>query len=246
MSNLVSSMAARARTLCPGVVAGALALALPAIALADEPATTPLAPPTSLAAPGAPAALWLGRYAAFSLGAAGRGDDRVLLAERQLTLGTLELSGAEATLGIGTNFREWNGYVLGVEGALVLGAVDDTITHAPSTVSASSKVSQAFSLRGRIGRPVQEGRGLVYGSIGPSLGVIDYTVTGPGVNIDETITRLGYTLGLGYEHRLSPRLALRGEWAYQNYGAEIVRDGAESTKATPDYHALRLGLTFAF
>ncbi|WP_159440061.1 outer membrane protein [Phaeovulum vinaykumarii] len=187
---------------------------------------------------------WSGIYAGIALGAAFNGDDDVRVDPAAVTPGTLEMNGSQAVVSLGYNWGE-EGIVWGVEGDIQLGSVEDSVTG--GGVSATSKIDKAASIRLRAGLPVLSS-GLVYATAGVAVAKLDYTVTGaaPAVAINSDSTEWGYALGAGYEHAMSNGWSLKGEYMYENFGSTTLSDGAQSTKATPDFHTLRLGLNRQF
>lgn len=65
-------------------------------------------------------------------------------------------------------------------------------------------------------------------------------------NIQSTFTAPGVSLGVGYERMISANWSTRGEYSYTLYRAEDLTDGVQTTRATPDYHAVRIGLSHRF
>ena len=52
---------------------------------------------------------------------------------------------------------------------------------------------------------------------------------------------------LGAEKKLTERMSLTGEYEYANFGKEVLEDGlGASTRATPEFHNVKLGLNFKF
>jgi outer membrane immunogenic protein len=194
-------------------------------------------------APVAAAPSGLRPYAGITLGYGAAGDDRVGLNPPGLTIGTLDNSGpvAGAMAGLGGQVRGLD-YGFEVEG-LFADVADAT---ASGGIAARSRMTGSLALRARLGIPL--GDATIFATAGPTLGRFDYAVSGGGIAIDESFTRLGYSLGLGWERPLSERLSLRGDYIYSNFGTEVLTDSVSgaATRATPVNHRLSLTLLARF
>lgn len=187
--------------------------------------------------------IWDGAYWGLSLALAGQGDDRVAVAPPGIEVGALSLHGGLAAVQVGWRSQNSN-FVWGAEGDLQLGRVADSFTAAP--YSAQSRISQAASLRLLAGIPAGDS-GLVYLTGGMALANFDYAVSSTdGLAIADNGFRNGYALGAGYEVALSSGWSARLEYQYASYGKITLADGPVTTEATPDYHALRLGMNHRF
>lgn len=187
--------------------------------------------------------LWEGAYWGLSLALAGMGDDRVAVAPSGDTPGDLSLSGGLAAAQVGWR-DEAQGLVWGIEADLQLGRVEDSFTALP--YSASSRISQAASLRLIAGIPAGQS-GLVYLTGGLALAKLDYAVSSTGgLDITDSGYHTGYALGAGYELALASGWSARLEYQYESFGKTAFWDGASSTEATPDFHALKIGLNHRF
>ncbi|MFN4100435.1 MAG: outer membrane protein [Pararhodobacter sp.] len=215
-------------------------------ALASGPSTPYLEP--ALTAPHhapAPRLSWDGTYAGLSLGYACCGRDRVQLAPAPPgVFGTMEESGAFAGLHLGHNWQRGN-TVVGVEADVSFGRIGDELED--GTSSASVRINPAMSLRARFGHTV--GNGLVYATGGVAAARIAYSAgdTAVGSDIQSTYNVPGVTAGLGYEHMLAGGAwSARAEYSYTLYRGRDLTDGVQTTRATPDYHAIRFGLSRRF
>ena len=189
----------------------------------------------------APLPAWNSNYWGASLGFATNGTDRVALAPLGVTPGNLVLAGTDYALQAGF-LRQNATLVWGLEADLHLGQIDSKITD--GTYTATSTINRSASLRLRAGLPVQDG--LLYLTGGVMLAALDYSVSGGGVAIADNSTRAGFVVGAGYEWALRQGWSVRGEYQYANFGRETLSDGVNSTEATPDFHALRLGFNHRF
>jgi len=187
--------------------------------------------------------LWEGAYWGLSLVLAGKGDDRIAVAPPGGEQGKLSLAGALGAAQIGWR-DEAQGLVWGVEADLQLGRVADSFTALP--YSASSRISQVGSLRLLAGLPAGQA-GLIYLTGGIAMAKLDYAVSSTdGLDIADTGYHAGYALGAGYEMALASGWSARLEYQYASFGKTTLWDGASSTEATPDYHALKIGLNHRF
>lgn len=187
--------------------------------------------------------IWDGTYWGLSLAVAGQGDDRVAVAPPGIEAGALSLHGGLAAVQVG--WRSHSGAIVwGAEGDLQFGRVADSFTAAP--YSAQSRISQAASLRLLAGLPAGAS-GLIYLTGGVAMANFDYAVSSTaGLAIVDSGFRSGYALGAGYEVALTSGWSARFEYQYTSYGKITLADGLVTTEATPDYHALRLGMNHRF
>ncbi|MCC5971964.1 MAG: porin family protein [Pararhodobacter sp.] len=238
--------AVRYRTHATATLAAVLmaGVALPAMAGTLRPAPMePTVPAPYTPAPVATAAHWEGGYAGFTMGYNFRGRDRVRLAPAPPgVIGTMRVRGA--LLGVQGGYNWQNGStVFGVEAALNLTRTRDAITDGPA--SASMRINPVADLRGRVGWAINDG--LLYAAGGLSVGRIQYSASdGLTSDINSTYNRLGYTVGLGYEQQIGNNWSMRGEYSYTQYRGRNLTDGVHTTRATPDFHSVRVGLNRRF
>lgn len=182
-------------------------------------------------------------YVGLSLGYAGGGDDRVGLSPSGLVVGTLDNSGPLAGGLVGLR-RQSGGLAYGIELEGLIADVSDSV--ASTGVAAQTTMTGTVGLRARLG--LVRGATTFYVAAGPSQGWFDYSVSGAGIAIDRSFSRIGYSLGLGWERPLSDRLSLRGEYLYSNFGSETLSDpvSGATTTATPTYHRVGLALIGRF
>lgn len=234
----------------------ALALSAPA-ALAGG-YTAPVVEPVVVApvvetAPGA----WEGAYVGGTLGYVFKGPDRVGIADpatgANTAIGEFDLKGVTYGLRLGYGIQRGN-WVFGPELSFEGGKAKDDFSNADG--SASTKIKHVIALRGKLGYLVSPDT-MVYGMAGPASAKIseynvDSTGSGPAgapvTLIEDSFTRSGYVVGLGVEHRFNENWSLTGEYEYANFGKRVLYDAAEvySTRATPKYHQVRLGVNYRF
>lgn len=194
---------------------------------------------------------WDGAYIGGTIGYHVPGGDRVGIetsAGATFSLGDLDIDGWTGSLRAGYRWQ-FADFVVGSEIALEGGKVEDAFTN--GNYRASTKLNHALSLRVKAGAVMPIFDSFVYGTVGVSRAEFDYSVTGSGgngpVSLDETYATNGYILGVGFERPISDRWTLTGEYEYVNYGSDELTDRAgNSTKATPLFHTLKLGLNYNF
>jgi outer membrane immunogenic protein len=222
-------------------------LCLPALAIAGS-----LSDPTA----NAPVAYeelspWQGTYVGATAGYSFGGGDRIGVmpsAGNAFGLGNLDLEGWNGSLRAGYRWQIGK-LVMGSEIALEGGGVEDSFTN--GAYQASTKLNHALSLRMKAGAVVQIFDSYVYGIVGLTRGEFDYAITGTGGNgalsFDETYATNGYILGVGFERQISDQWTLTGEYEYVNFGSDNLTDGSgNTTKATPLFHTVKLGLNYNF
>ncbi|MCC5991841.1 MAG: porin family protein [Rhodobacteraceae bacterium] len=185
---------------------------------------------------------WSGAYAGVGLGYAFGGRDRVALnPPGPGVIGTLRNSGAFGTFQAGMNWQT-DDVVYGVEADLTLGNIRSSIVAGAN--NAAMRIRSAASLRARGGFTSNDD--LFYLTGGIAAARVKYVAVGGGANIDRNFNQFGYALGAGWERALNDGLSLRGEYIYSNFGRRSLTDAGLTTIATPDFHALRLGVNQRF
>lgn len=196
----------------------------------------------------APVGDWAGGYAGLTLGYAFNGEDRVGVDQPEVgSPAELELSGANAGIHAGYRWQR-DRWVFGPELGFEGGNIKDSFS--TGGYDAESKIKNVLALRMKTGYLLDNGM-LVYGIAGVARAKVDYSVEGTGdsgpIAVDTSFSRTGYILGLGAEKKLNERMSLTGEYEYANFGKETLEDGlGASTRATPKFHNVKLGLNFKF
>ncbi|MBO9444250.1 outer membrane beta-barrel protein [Ruegeria sp. R14_0] len=200
-------------------------------------------------------AFYLGTTGLYAIG----GNERFGLNTPNGTseVGELDLSGTLGGLRAG-----WRGvlpakggrdYVYGFEVGYEFGSLDDTATGQVdgNAVSGGSKVSNVFSIRLRNGLTNRSGTVLYYVSAGYVNGDIETTsqqATRSAIqSFEDSGRRSGFSASIGAEHNLTEHWSITGEYEYVQFSAEDVRfDNGTSTRSTPKYHGLKIGLNYRF
>lgn len=189
----------------------------------------------------APVGDWQGGYAGGTLGYAFNGDDKIGLSSPEgASLGTAELSGANAGLRVGYRWQR-DRWVFGPELSIDGGDIKDEFDYGEFGTF-ESKVNWVAALKLKAGYEVQPGT-LLFGTLGVNKG--DFTYNNSGTDIDYDAT--GYVVGIGAERMINDRVSLTGEYEYNNFGDTDVDLATDvRTVATPDFHNVKLGVNFKF
>lgn len=232
----------------PRMLAASLAIAVASAAvpaLASGPGAYVSEPPlTTYDNYGGDMASWDGAFVGMTVGYACCGRDRVQLAPAPPgVIGTMSEHGRIFTLHGGRDWQQGD-RVYGVEGSLTFGHVGDTLTS--GTADASVRINPVAEVRGRYGRAA--GQGLAYLTGGVALGHVDYHAGDTAVpsDINSSFIAAGMSVGLGYERMLGDGWSMRSEYSYTIFRGRDLSDGVQTTRATPDFHAIRLGINRRF
>lgn len=184
---------------------------------------------------------WTGLYAGLNAGYAFGGDDEVGVNPGFGEVGQLELNGVFGGAQAGYNWQ-MDQIVLGVEGDIQLSGISDDDDNGGFDMSNDN----AFfgTLRGRAGFAFDQA--LIYATGGLAIGSFDYDVEGPGVDLQDDFTSVGYALGAGVEYAFDESWSMKLEYLYANFGSEDIDNGGRQTTATPDFHSVRLGVNWRF
>lgn len=190
-------------------------------------------------------ATWAGTYAGGMLGYAAQGQDRVALQPAPPgpgNIGSLAPAGGQISAMIGHNWQNGQ-FVYGIEGGLTVGDTKDSLTSGAN--SASMKIKANADLKLRLGYAFNSDMLFLTGGI--SAARVDYRASDGGAsNINDSFTRAGYTIGLGWQRALDDTWSLRGEYGYNLYNGKTLGSGGLSTVASPDFHAVRFGVNRRF
>lgn len=212
--------------------------------VAEAPVIAPAAPPAEVD--------WTGPYVGLSLVNVFGADDQLGISSpsgrRVMTPGQLDIAGPGGAVQLGYRWESrflGHGVVMGPELSYEGSSADADLSW-PGGRGASS-LDQLWSLRFKAGMLNTNRNTLFYGTLGAARGKFDYSVQGAGMTFDDSYRDTAWTAGLGLEHKLSRRLSVFGEWEFRQFGKTMLRDAAGmSTKATPEHHAVKLGLNLSF
>ncbi|WP_454851028.1 outer membrane protein [Rhizobium binxianense] len=193
-----------------------------------------------------PAFSWTGFYLGVNAGGGFAGDDEVGLSAGETFIGkfgSLEASGFFGGAQLGYNYQLDSNWVIGLETDFQGGKIHDSVTE--NGLHSSSKVNWYGTLRPRVGYSFDHT--LLYGTGGLAYGHVDYKSSVDGVDlIDQDKTRVGWVLGAGLEHAFTDHLTAKLEYQYVNFEDFHARGGDFSSKVTPDFHSVRVGLNYKF
>lgn len=190
---------------------------------------------------------WAGFYAGANIGYAFGGDDRLGVHSPNYLgdLGKLSGKGILGGLQSGYNYQ-FDSVVVGLEadiqGAQIKDSISGSVANAPG--KGRSDVKWYGTLRPRIGYAYD--RYLIYATGGLAYGSIDYKLNYNGISISNSNTKLGWTAGAGVEYAFTDNLSGRLEYQYVDFGDYTVRGANLTTKASPNFHAVRAGLNYKF
>ncbi len=145
-------------------------------------------------------------------------------------------------------------YIYGLELGYDFGTFDDSSETAVGLtgVQSGSEISDVFSVRLRGGLTNRSGRVLYFASIGYVEADITTTAVltpffGPEQDFGVTDSRSGYSASVGAEYQISRHLSLTGEFEFVQFDSKTVNfDPNFSTRSTPEFTAIRIGLNYAF
>lgn len=194
---------------------------------------------------------WEGAYLGLVVGhGSGREDVGVRIGDvtTLFTPDELEISGTTYGLRAGYRQRFFTRSLAGVELSYETGSMEDSFSTAG--YDASDELDHALSLRIKSGVLAGE-KTWIYGMVGVSRGKFDYQLNGDGdggpIQIDDSFSATARLVGVGIEHKITQRLSVSGEWEYVNFGKTHLEDSiGKGTEATPDWHAIKLGLNYQF
>ncbi|MBP0579788.1 porin family protein [Labrys sp. LIt4] len=227
------------------ISAAAIALLLTSTAaIAADLAPAPVEPVAPVVVPFS----WTGFYAGANVGYAFGGRDTVGIHDPAFLgdLGKLTAKGFLGGLQAGYNYQ-FDNIVVGIEtdfqGAQIKDTVHGVVAGEPGR--ARSDIKWYGTLRPRIGYAYD--RFLIYATGGLAYGNIDYKLSYNGASFSDSNTKVGWTAGAGLEYAFTDNLSGRVEYQYVNFGSYTVRGaGTLHSKASPDFHAVRLGVNYKF
>lgn len=208
---------------------------------ADLSVSTPPAAPIEQ-----PVFTWTGFYVGLNGGGAFGGDDKFGLHSGDTFLGKfgkIEGSGFFGGGQIGYNYQVDPNWVIGLEADFQGANIHDTVTN--DGAHGSSKINWFGTLRPRVGYAYDNT--LFYGTGGLAYGHIDYKGSLDGVgSFSEDKTKAGWVLGAGVEHAFTDNVTAKLEYQYVDFGSFTAGGDALSSKATADFHSIRVGVNYKF
>ncbi|HEX8048011.1 outer membrane protein [Rhizobium sp.] len=218
-----------------------------AVAMSSAAYTADLSVSTPPAAPiEQPVFTWTGFYVGLNGGGAFGGDDKFGLHSGDTFLGKfgkIEGSGFFGGGQIGYNYQIDPNWVIGLEADFQGADIHDSLTN--DGAHAASKINWFGTLRPRLGYAYDNT--LFYGTGGLAYGHIDYKASLDGVgSFSEDKTKAGWVLGAGVEHAFTDNVTAKLEYQYVNLGSFTAGGDALSTKATADFHSIRVGVNYKF
>ncbi|MCL6283802.1 outer membrane beta-barrel protein [Ruegeria sp. 2012CJ41-6] len=203
---------------------------------------------------------WDGFYAGGSLGYGFGFEDRFGVSRNGTlsgNLGDMEPDGLYGGVRGGwrdsIRFATGRQYVYGFEVGYDIADIKDSVTGEilGATLEGRSEIKDMFTLRFKGGITNRSGRTLYFSSIGYVNSKVetglDSSVGGGTLSGESDDRRNGYAIGVGVEHKLTEQLSLTGEYEYVNLKSKTVElTDNVTTKSTPGFHGLRLGLNFQF
>lgn len=159
--------------------------------------------------------------------------------------GDYRVGGAMIGGGAGYNYvRDW--FLIGLEADIDWSSISGSSALCGGTHECGTKLNWVSTVRGRVGALVAPASA-VYVTGGLAIGEVHaYDVTAPGYS--GTMTRTGWTIGAGIEHRFGGAWSAKLEYLYMNFGGAdyFSLPGATPEHVDLDVHAIRVGLNYAF
>lgn len=159
-------------------------------------------------------------------------------------------SGFVGGLQLGYNYQI-NNLVLGVEGDIGYFGVSRSVSETVGATTATLRWRTQWdgSLRARLG--VAADRTLFYVTGGVAFADFNLSVSAANarlnnaVAVGETQTRVGWTVGAGIEHAITPNWTVRGEYLYSDYGSRTFFNGL-TAPVRLQTHKFRIGVNYLF
>jgi outer membrane immunogenic protein len=189
---------------------------------------------------------WTGPYVGLNLGYGG-GDFKYPFSGTTDAAGTNPVTGRarQSSSGVlgggqaGYNYQMPNGLVLGLEtdiDAADIGGSSSfnsaTGTGTFTSAGVNSRINYLGTVRGRIGRPMYDGRFMPYVTGGFAYGGVrnsaNFTCTTCATSsfATNTQTQTGWTVGAGAEYALDRHLSVKVEYLYVDLGSQNLSNGA--------------------
>ncbi len=225
------------------LLTGAAAAAIGMFAAANAQAADLYVPPPP---PPAPVWSWTGPYAGLHVGAVD-GDIDDNLSEFDIVGDSMDPNGIMGGIQAGYNFQ-FDSIVLGIEGDLSLGDVDDTIY--PGFARMEAQIDWMATIRGRLGWAWD--RTLFYATGGIAFTDLEIKLDLGGPSDKDKNSYLGWTVGGGVEHAVTDNISLKAEYLYADFGKENFDFSFGGGEFEPNGHAklkthtFRVGVNYLF
>ncbi len=208
---------------------------------ADLAVSTPPQAPVDVA----PTFSWTGFYVGVNAGGGFGGSDDVGFHSFGNYLGRYGKLDGSGFLGggqIGYNYQFDPNWVVGLEADFQGADISDSFNS--GIASASSKIDWYGTVRPRIGYAFDHT--LFYGTGGLAYGHVNYKGALGGASFDDDKTKAGWTVGAGVEHAFTDHVTAKLEYQYVDFGSSNMGGDALNSKASLDFHAIRVGLNYKF
>lgn len=150
----------------------------------------------------------------------------------------------------GYNWELSNAYLLGVEGDINYADLSRTAvrTGPLQEISFTPRVQLEAAVRARFG--VGYGRWLPFiaGGVGIARVKDTFNVRRPQtlLTVEQTDTRVGFTVGMGVDYALTNNLMFRAEYRYNNYGRKYISGSENGVRSKLTENNVRLGIAYKF
>jgi outer membrane immunogenic protein len=202
----------------------------------------------------APASDWTGFYAGVFGGVGGGSSDLTLTLPGAALDFFGNSSGGLAGIQVGADYQIGD-FVLGAIADIALTNIEARGGAAvPVGIGYESPLSYLGTLRARIGFLPTDNLlayvhgGLAYGQTSPEITIPG----GIGPDLDQ-VNRVGYTIGAGFEYKLTDNISVQTEYAYTNLGntsvsytPSIAVPAGIDIKESYDFHTVKAGVNFRF
>ena len=131
----------------------------------------------------------------------------------------------------------------GIDGITPINSTNGIWTCATGHCNAS--IEALMTVRGRYGKVFGDGKTMAYGAFGLAAGAIEGGVFGSGQQ--GSSTALGYTAGIGLEHKYTDRISIFGEVNYVDLGdIEFGTDHSGTFLGRGNFTKLEMGFNYHF
>ncbi len=150
----------------------------------------------------------------------------------------------------GYNWEFSNAYLFGIEGDINYADLSKTtvLTGPNNEITFTPRVEFEGAVRARFG--VNYERWLPYIAGGLSVARVKDTFTIQDARVrdslEQTDTRIGFTIGAGVDYALTNNLLLRAEYRYADYGKRTLGDDDDGVRGKLTTNNVRLGIAYKF